>query len=1814
MNFDHLTPVLTDAPTLRARIHAKIIGALQETFPIDLKGRSLEVKDLQVHAKDFSPEDQKRAILEGKSLHEVVKGTMVLKDVNGKVIDEAKHFTLVHVPYFTERHTVISKGNEYQVANMLRRKPGVYTQRGENGELHTVFNLSKGQNFNVMMNPEKGTLYLNYKTTNLPLYPILRELGATHEEISAGLGSGVAAVNEKAYAGKTTQTINKLYQKLVHPLSQKADATHEQKSAAVKEKYGQTAMDAEVVQHTLGRPFDKVTHQALIVAAKRLLDVHNGKAEVDDSDSLAFKTFHSVDDFLGERMRLTARDWKVKARYALHGKDRVRDGLRPAPFSDSIEKFITTSPLTAVPTGINPIELLDHSVKVTAIGEGGIPSERAVPYEARLTHPTHYGTLDPIRTPESSAAGIDLRATIAAHRDDKGNLYTAVLDKKGRRTFIKSGDMMRYIVAFPHQKLEGTVDAFVKGQVQKVKAEEVEYQIPHLSYALSPSTALIPMLHNIQGNRAIMGSKMQTQALPLIHREVPHVQVMSHINGRSFEDVFGHMIVPTSPVRGTIEKIEGGFIHIRPDVKEKTAEEEQRAVFADELGAGAAQVGYFLTKTATPDYPTVGTRKAGPFTVSLEAHKGEKDPDTGLVLPCDSGYVKGYLGPDGATLDFLVGSDEKGVICAMDKVKNKKVIDLKFFVEMTPSELTAAKRYFTDQPGVALENLRTFKDWAALKAHINAYFKSDEPAKTAEDRPIIEKKKLGPFEFNIEIKKGYSVKAEGNLKAKGSSEDYGHLPGYVGPDGDSLDFFVGNDPHGKIFSYEKQKRPSADAPWKTTDLKFVVGLSARDAKHFDNRTSAWNSDTVRFANRRSFKGWDDLKKHIDEHHKIDDADVTKLAHFIDAAEDLYMVKVAEEALVRVPHQDNFPFPSKTFLHHDLHVKPGQRVTVGESLSGSNFTRDGTLALGTNLRIAYMPYMGLNSNDAVVISEGAATKLTSEHMYREVFPITAAMTLSREKHRTFFGGKYQTAQYAHLDEHGVVMKGAHIYPKDLLVAGLVKNNMQGADAMLGRISKQLTRPYREVGLTWEHGVPGEVVEVVRTGDQVSILIKTREKMQIGDKLSGRFGNKGVVAKIIPDHEMLKDEHGNVIDSVFTSAGVVSRINPAQIVETAVAKVAEKTGKPIIYDNASSHDAVQWAKDLLKKHGIKDQEHVYDPVSGRTIKGPHGKGVLVGPQYIFKLFKSTDTNFSGHSVGPYDVNEQPVKVGGDESAKGLGKMEFDALLAHNARNVINESANIKGQKNDEFWRSLQLGQPLPEAKPSFAFNKFIAMMEGAGVKVDKRKSKFRLLPHTDKDTLARSAGAIQNSKTVVAKNLKPEPGGLFDPRMTGGPQGNLYSHIDLHEPVVNPVFVEPVRRLLGMTEKEFEKQHAEKGGQHFIDELSKIDVPKKLAEIRKKMVLAHGAELNNLVKQTKYLESLHREGLTPQHAYVISKVPVIPPVFRPIVAMPNDPSQLMVADSNKLYAHLMDVNHAVKTNVLPSAMPKFRGALLHAVGAVFGTHEVEDEELKGQSVKGFLTQISGKGSPKGGYFQRKLMFRTQDVSGRGTIVPDGSLHMDQIGLPEEMLWKMLDRLVVARLVRMGYDALSAREQVDKRTPVARESLLSEVKERPFIFNRAPTLHRYSMIAGYAVPVHGKTIRMNPFAEVGLNADYDGDTLQIHTPITEGGVEDAKKMLLSKLLLSDQSRNKLMVLPRMESVMGITQAAGSMMNTSVKTRHFDTRDELMAAYRKGDVKLTDPITVGHDKHAEESEESWHSPLDWTSAEALCCYPPETISGLTP
>jgi len=1601
-----LTPVMTDPESRRIQIRSKALDALRTAFPLPLRDKKIEVVDLKVHERDFGPHDQKSALLSGGSLFEPVKGTVILRGADGKELERVKNFTLLNLPYFTGRHTFILDGNEYNVSNQLRLKPGVYTRRRGNEDLEAAFNLSKGSNFRLSMDPTQGHPYIEYGTTSIPLYSVLRKLGVPHTDISSHWGSDVAKQNESAFEGKHDKNLSKLYEKLVHP-SKRMAKDPESQLAAIRTAYAATAMDPEVTKETLGHEFSSVTPQSLLVASKRLLSVYKNNEDTDDRDALRFKTYHSVDDFIKERITLDARALASKVKGRATHKTELRTILPPSPFSAGIRSFLTGSQLSSIPTHINPMEAIDHAVRVTSLGEGGIANERAIPGEARAIHSSHLGILDPVRTSETFRAGIDIRTSMFAHRDPKGNLYSMVRDvKTGKSELLSAARMSRAVVAFPRQKHFGVVAVMKYGKMERVPWSEVTHEISDASDLYSPATNLVPFLESVQGNRGIMGGKSMTQALPLVHREAPLVQSgVADATGKvfsSWEKALAMLELPSSPVAGKVVKVDGQYIYIDPTGKKH----------AEDFG--------------------------------IEKNSFEKR----------GGAVK----------------------------RQKTINGLLMKIELEPGDV----RTGTNDKGEKWE------------------------------------------------KKMYVA--------------YGHIPKTVGDDGETVDIYLKEEgTFDNVYIVHQRKKDGSH-----DEDKCMVGFDSKDAAKdaYEKHGPPWGYGSL------TEYTWDEFK---DDY--LSERGREKAA--------------AEKDLLRIPYEDNFPFASKTYLHHDLLVKPGDHVDANQRLADSNFTRDGAFALGRNMTIGYVPYYGMNSNDAVVISEGAADKLTSEHMYKEVLEVERDATLGREIHRQYYGPKYMADQYRKLDTNGVVRKGTKVMPHDLLIAGVTRGKLSASDMLLSNLKKTLVHPYRELVRTWDHDFEGEVMDVHVTDRRVVVTVRTKEPMRVGDKLTGRHGNKGVVSLIVPNHKMLQDEAGKPLDVLYTSAGVVSRINPAQILETCVAKVAKKMGKPIAVANFSGRDNVQWTKDLMKEHGVKDKETLFDPVSGKKIPN-----ILVGPQYVLRLFKTTETNFAARGTGAYDVNQQPIK-GGDEGAKAVGKMEFNALVAHNARNVLKETASIKSQKNDEFWKAVQLGLPLPPLKASFAYDKFIGMLHGAGVKVDTRGSLSTLMPLTDNDITRMSAGAVQNEKLVRAKDLAPERGGLFDPAVTGGPDGTRWSHIELAEPMVNPIFAEPARRLLGMASKDFDAYRFQSGGSALKQRLNGIDVKARLKEVRASIKSLNGVKLDDAVKQLKFLEALDKQNLRPGDAYVLSKMPVLPPIMRPILAGKSG-SELVVGDSNYLYQSLMLHNRSLQTQVDKPVLPpdehsKLRQNLFLAVGAAVGTHESDNPKLQKRNVKGLLEHLTGKTTPKSSFFQKKIMKRQQDISGRGTIAPDGSLGMDEIGLPEDMLWGMYGKFIIGRLIRRGFNAVRAKEMLDEKHPAARDAMMAELKERPVMVNRAPTLHRYGFVGANPVPVAGKTIRVNPFIEQGMNADYDGDTFQIHVPILPAAVAEVKGMTLSNLLFSDREQNSLMVAPRMEAMLGVHLATKAEGSVNGQTHKFKTKADAMAAYKRGEIGLHTKVEVG-------------------------------------
>ena len=1578
-----LTPIIIDAETRRAQIHAKAVDGIKNVFPLETRGHRIEIDNVAVQPREFSSREQKEAILNGHTLQEPIKGDLIMKDPDGKVVQTRANVTLAQLPYFTQRHTFIVDGNEYSVANQRRVRPGVYTRIRGNEELEAAFNLGKGENFRISMDPAKGHMYMQYGTTNIPLYPILKNLGVTDGALNKAWGSGVVTQNRTAFNAKSDQTLNRLYEKLV-PVFKRDHTTTESKADAIRESYNNTMLDPEVTTQTLGEPFTHVTPAALVKASQKILDVHRQGVDTDDRDSLTFQALHSVDDFFKERIQLEGRNFakKVKMKASMTATPDLAAIVPTAPFTRTLRSFITQSSLSGIPTQINPVEILDSASRVTTLGEGGIESDRAIPSEARRLHHTHFGFIDPSRTPESFHVGVDLRGSLFLQRDENGKMYTRLRNMKtGKIEDVSVDNVENATVAFPGETAKNKgVSALRGGVVVSVPKSEIDYELPHPNMMFSLASNLVPMPESTQGNRILMGAKHATQALPLIHREQPLVQVASYNPNRTMCQEIARLTIPRAPVAGTIKKIDDDYIYLQPNGK----------------------------KSAAVD-------------------------DTVWLAPIE--HVR------------LENDDLK--LASMAEVY---------------------ERHGHAHPGVG-STLWHFHNYEHGYSHCRGGG-------------------LNPYEIHHQDDGSHAINRE---YARGHGID--RAPTW--------------------FHFSESAGPGQ---WKLESGRPVsLGDVPGQFKH-----------------------------------------------------------AAAPDLIKIPYDTNFPLSSKTYLHNTLNVKAGDEVDAEQLLGDSNFTKDGRMALGTNLQVGYLAHYGANTNDAFVISQSASEKLTSEHMYKEAMSLDDDITLNKDKHRALYGGRWTDAQYANLDSRGVAKAGATLQPGDPIVLGIRKTAPTAEQQMLGKLHRSLATPYREVTHVWEHRCPGDVTDVVTTPTRVVVTLRTRETAAVGDKISNRYGGKGVVSKVLPDDHMPHTVDGVRLDVLIPPTGVHGRINPSQIIETCAAKVAQKTGKPIVIDSMSGRNNVKWARGLLKDNNLSDKEILENPLTGKQITGPDGKGIMTGPQYMYKLFKSTETNYSARGVEDYDVNLQPAK-GGATGAKALGRMEINALLAHNARNVLKEVSTLKSTKNDEFWRAYQLGLPPPPTRTSFASEKFMSMLQGAGVKVDKSDEHLTLGPMTDADVTRLSSGSINRPLMVREKDLAPEKGGLFDPVVTGGTSGTRWAHVDLHEPIVNPTFEDPVRRMLGLTENEFRDVLHTEGGKGIQRRLDKVDLDKHETALKTESRTATGSRLDSVVKQLKAISALKREDLTPSQAYVISKMPVVPPVVRPILPAKGQ-RDLLVADANYLYRDAMLANDTLadaKKSLPPEEVGKARLQLYDATKAVFGLADPVSPQLAGRGAKGFITNISGQGSPKGGYFHGKVLYRPQDLSGRGTVAPDLTLNMDEIGLPEEMLWTMYAPHTIRRLVQNGYKAVDAKQMVEDHHPAAHDMMLKELKERPVFVNRAPTLHRFGLVGAYPVPVPGKTIRVNPFMEKGMNMDYDGDTMQIHVPVMPAAVREVHAMTLSNLLFGDKTKSDLLVFPQHEAVAGMVYASGDA--NKGKAHKYKTKEEALAAYHRGDIQINDAVEIG-------------------------------------
>ncbi|MFN7914551.1 MAG: hypothetical protein U0Q55_04370 [Vicinamibacterales bacterium] len=776
------------------------------------------------------------------------------------------------------------------------------------------------------------------------------------------------------------------------------------------------------------------------------------------------------------------------------------------------------------------------------------------------------------------------------------------------------------------------------------------------------------------------------------------------------------------------------------------------------------------------------------------------------------------------------------------------------------------------------------------------------------------------------------------------------------------------------------------------------------------------------------------------------------------------------------------------------VSPLDAVDSGAVLAEGPGSLHGTLALGRNLLVAYLPWYGFNFEDGIVVSASAASALTARHAKRivvEVWPGPRIRPL----------GPSATDGGISLDAHGVVRPGTVVSVGTTLVR-IGGRSVVAWQGIRGRVER-VTKRRLVAGGTPSPRYPIEVLVI----DLVH-----EAPLAVGDKLMGRHGNKGVVTLIVPDEEMPRLEDGTPLQVLLNPHGVVGRMNLGQLLETHLGLLswaARRKGRDLsfVVPPFVGVDEAWLERELSEAGYPSGKARLTNPVTGATLGAP----VTVGLQYILRLNHNAADKVAWRTTGPRNsVTGQATRGRTREGGQRFGEMEGWALLAHGAPSLLREmTAKADGAVDGARWpmsvdaalahaRALGLSVTVRSGQKAWRIDEPTAIE-----RLSKGKAQIEVRPATPAEVRLGSFGAVSVRRAFAARatsvwyrcttsecpaeldadqfrvldaivrermrlgeirtkrvpcplgcggalrrrqgdaRMVPQAGGLYDPAIFGdldtADYRTRHGHIDLAMPLVHPWVYRAGGRPLVQAWRAAGRTPRE------------LDALLKGGAIEGKV----GVEALQAVLQESFLAT-----------WVVSVVSVLPAAYR----SGRDRTRIEPGAVAERYDALLAANQGAAPATSSHGTTFAR--LQEALESLFGWGRRQPGSL--------AARLSGKE----GFLRQAVLAKRVDFSARAVIVPEPTGELDAVGLPRAM-----------------FDAYASALPNFARDPVV-------------LLNRAPTLHRYGIRAGLAYPHdRGDVVLIHPLTCGPMNADFDGDTIGVHVPVDPPARREAHTLLPSR-----------------------------------------------------------------------------------------------------
>ena len=953
-----------------------------------------------------------------------------------------------------------------------------------------------------------------------------------------------------------------------------------------------------------------LTRHDIFFALDYLINLKYGITSVDDIDHLKNRRVKASGELLQTqlstgliRLEKTIREKMKKFKKSLT----ISSLITTKPINGALREFFGSSPLSQYLDQTNPLAEITHKRRLSSLGPGGISRETAG-MAVRGIHPTHYGRICPIETPEGRNAGLVNSITIHAQISSHGfiktpfyNVYQGQIQKQDSsrsdaRPILFSAEQEENIKIAPSDLKTSTLNFLPKSRIpirnsshekeyQRVSREEVEYVALSPIQMISIATSLIPFLEHDDATRALMGSNMQRQAVPLISPERPIVG--TGLEPRVVAES-GHIVQ---------SKLEG-YVSYASRKKIVIFEKNNLRLTSDTSGRG-------VSRDVLPQVFKNTNKHSKHLLISLL--------NTLTSLP---NTLKGVRSKKGEKVMLQGGSQGMS------------------FFSRTTNLLGAVKAAEQGQD---------------LLSHYITALRSKK------------QKQKGAASFS-----GSKKKANASCVLPLLTSLPNTLKGVRSQKGEML---------------EQNTRSGADkyhTDYPPVTSPFPNILKGCKAVMSGEKICQPKKEILR------------IEKYVGVKSIISDTSCFEKGAFQPK------IKKSEYLLQNYQRSNQ-----DTSLAQRPAVVEGEWIQKGDLLADCTTSVSGELSLGKNILVAYMPWEGYNFEDAILISERL--------VYDDIYTSLHIERYEIEIRDTIFGveqisNKITESETVHLDEKGIAKIGSWVNEGTVLVGKITpikQKSLSPYEKLLYDIVGKKIPTTRDTSLRVPKGVQGKVlnVEILETENippgiafqgpgRVHIYLAEKRKIQVGDKMSGRHGNKGIVSKILSRQDMPYLLNGTPIDIVLNPLGVPSRMNVGQVFEALLGLAGlylNQSFKIPPFDETYGPEAsrsIVYSK-LYEARLKSSQKWLFNPnFPGKTrvFDGRTGQcfdqSVTVGQPYMLKLVHLVDDKIHARSTGPYSlVTQQPLRGRSKHGGQRVGEMEVWALEGFGAAYILNELLTIK-----------------------------------------------------------------------------------------------------------------------------------------------------------------------------------------------------------------------------------------------------------------------------------------------------------------------------------------------------------------------------------------------------------------------------------------------------------------------------------------------------------------------------------------------------------